>query len=452
MSTLSIAYELFTRHRNRVVEVLDALEKAGIQRVGRPGSGEPVLLFLDKDTPLTDVQQAIETMAVNSQSPKLLAVTLDNLSMSVNWGLLQAGVGEIICWPQWEKPVHSVLSRLRYWREVDQKVRQLQKLLVGKSKIWLQTLQQLAEMAVSNCPVLLTGESGTGKEIAARQLHELDPRPGKKEYVVVDCTNLIPGLSGSELFGHEKGAFTHAVSHRDGAIAHAHDGTLFLDELGELPLPLQAELLRVLQEGMYKRVGSDVWRRVRFRLISATNRHLAKEVENGTFRQDLFYRVSGWACHLPPLDSRKEDIPLLADHFFRNVYGLKSAVDQQVYDFLMLKNYPGNVRELQQLVGRIASKHLGEGPVTIGDIPRTDWPDFALSSLPPASGDDLTQAIKRLLYQGVNLKDMKDIVTEIAKKEAIDYENGNLKLAAQRLGCSERILQMHRKEEQETSY
>jgi transcriptional regulator with GAF, ATPase, and Fis domain len=290
------------------------------------------------------------------------------------------------------------------------------------------------------------GESGTGKELVAREVHRLDARPDKRDCVVVDCTNLIPGLSGSELFGHEKGAFTNAISTRDGALALAHEGTLFLDELGELPLPLQAELLRALQEGTYKRVGSNTWRQARFRLVSATNRDLAEGVRKGTFRQDLYYRISGWTCQLPPLRERKEDIVPLAEHFFRQHHHIQQPIDRQVYDFLLLHDYPGNVRELQQLVNRIANKHLGEGPITIGDIPRSDWPDFArLGPTAPPSGE-LEAGVTSLLYQGLGLKEIKDHVTEIAKKVAIHHENGNLKLAAHRLGCSERILQMHRRE------
>lgn len=453
MPSLTVSYELFTRHRTAVVGLLDALEKAGIERLTRPmdkHAATATLLFVDADTPPGEVRDVVESLP-NGRQSQTMAIALDRLPTQTGWTLLKAGISEVISCSAMENPAAAVVSRLRYWHEINETVRSIQKTLIGSSPAWVATLRQIAELARSDCPVLILGESGTGKELVAQQIHRLDPRPGKKECVVVDCTNLIPGLVGSELFGHEKGAFTHAISHRDGAIAMAHEGTLFLDELGELPLSLQAELLRVMQEGMYKRVGSDVWRRASFRLVSATNRNLADEITNGRFRPDLFYRVSGWVCQLPPLRHRREDIPQLAGHFFRHLYHRPQPIDPQVIDFLMLKDYPGNIRELQQLVHRIASKHVGDGPITIGDIPRTDWPDFAETDNPADQPDELSHSIKRLLYQGIGLKEMKDIVTDIAKKEAIRAEQGNLKLAAQRLGCSERILQMHRRDENTAS-
>lgn len=449
----TISYELFTRHRSAVVTVLDTLDKAGIQRVTRSEATRSVmatLLFMDSDTPISDIQEAISSLKPAHQN-HLIAVSIDRLSTQTDWTLLRAGVQEIISCPQVSDPAGAILTRLNYWHQLDRQVRTLQQTLIGQCDVWRQTLCQIAEMAQADCPVLILGESGTGKELVAQQLHQLDNRPTKKDCVVVDCTNLIPGLVGSELFGHEKGAFTHALSQRDGAIALANDGTLFLDELGELPLMLQAELLRVMQEGMYKRVGSDVWRRAKFRLVSATNRNLKEEIKQGRFREDLYYRVSGWVCQLPSLRDRRADIPALADHFFRNVYHRKQPIDTAVLDFLMLKEYPGNIRELQQLIHRIASKHVGDGPITIGDIPRTDWPESLNTSLPGEAPDELAHCIKQLLYQGVGLKEMKDMVTEVAKKEAIACEYGNLRLAARRLGCSERILQMHRKEGQPTT-
>src|SRR5262249_683962 len=149
------------------------------------------------------------------------------------------------------------------------------------------------------------GESGTGKELIARLIHDLDSRPGKPPLVVVDCTTIVPGLSGSEFFGHERGAFTGAINTRDGAFALANGGTLFLDEIGELPQPMQAELLRVIQERKYKRVGSNAWQHTDFRLVSATNMDLESGVAKGAFRGDLYYRIAGWVCRTPPLRERK---------------------------------------------------------------------------------------------------------------------------------------------------
>jgi transcriptional regulator with GAF, ATPase, and Fis domain len=440
----TLHFQTFSRSHAQLAEVLGQLEAAGLRpaalhRHDLPGG--PVLVFFDHQSALSEVQEAVEAYQLYAEA-RIIAVSIGLLPAPSTWALLRSGAAEVFAWFDVEKPVQIVASRLRYWQTQEQQVQELQRRLVGRSRCWLDTLRQLTDMAASNCQVLITGESGTGKELVAREVHRLDARPHKRDCVVVDCTNLIPGLSGSELFGHEKGAFTNAISTRDGALALAHDGTLFLDELGELSLPLQAELLRALQEGTYKRVGSNQWRQARFRLVCATNRDLLAEVKRGTFRQDLYYRISGWTCELPPLRERKEDIVVLAEHFFTQHHGIRQPVDQQVYDFLMLRDYPGNVRELQQLVNRIASKHLGEGPITIGDIPRADWPDFARLSAAPSS-TELEAGVKTLLYQGLGLKEIKEQVTEVAKQVAIRHENGNLKLAAHRLGCSERILQMH---------
>jgi transcriptional regulator with GAF, ATPase, and Fis domain len=446
-STSTVWFQPFTRQYAPLADIIGQLEEAGIQLEALHANDLPAgagIIFLDQESELAEVQEAITAFNFYSDT-RIIAVSVGRLASTSTWALLRSGVAEVFAWFEVEKPVQIVASRLAYWQLLEERVADLQQRLVGRSTCWVNTLRQLVDMSLSNCQVLVMGESGTGKELVAQEIHRLDPRPDKRDCVVVDCTNLIPGLSGSELFGHEKGAFTNAISTRDGALALAHEGTLFLDELGELPLPLQAELLRALQEGTYKRVGSNTWRQARFRLISATNRDLAEEVRKGTFRQDLYYRISGWTCQLPPLRERKEDIVPLAEHFFRHQHHIQQPVDRQVYDFLLLRDYPGNVRELQQLINRIANKHLGEGPITIGDIPRSDWPDFTrLGQAAPTSGE-LEAGVTSLLYQGLGLKEIKDQVTDIAKKVAIHHENGNLKLAALRLGCSERILQMHRR-------
>lgn len=446
MVRYTLWYKPFTRQHTLLVDIIYRLETEQIQlnalHLDDAPTG-PGIFFLDSFSSPDEVQETIDAYSADGVT-KLIALSVSPLPTSFTWLLLQRGVTEVFSWFEVEKPVQIILSRLNYWTLVEEHLTSLQNKLVGTSKRWVDTLRQIVDMALSNCSILITGESGTGKELVAQEIHALDTRSDKQDCIVVDCTNLVPGLSGSELFGHEKGAFTNAISTRDGALALAHKGTLFLDELGELPLPLQAEFLRALQEGTYKRVGSNTWRKSQFRLVSATNRDLAEEVKKGTFRQDLYYRISGWTCQLPPLRERKEDIPVLAEHFFRNHHQINQPIDRQVFDFLQLREYPGNVRELQQLVNRIANKHLGEGPITVGDIPQSDWPDFRKMAALPISSD-LELAISNLMYNGLGLKEIKDIVTEVAKKAAIHQEKGNLKMAAQRLGCSERILQMHQK-------
>ena len=177
-------------------------------------------------------------------------------------------------------------------------------------------MRELVEVgAFTNASVLIEGESGTGKELLAQLVHDLDLRRQKGDFVILDCAAITPELSGSEFFGHERGAFTGAVNARDGAFALANGGTLFLDEVGELPLTLQAQLLRVVQEHQFKRVGSNTWQRTEFRLVCATNRDLLAGVAEGRFRGDLYHRIAGWVCHVPPLRDRPEDILPLTTHF-----------------------------------------------------------------------------------------------------------------------------------------
>jgi len=263
--------------------------------------------------------------------------------------------------------------------------------------------------------------------------------------IVVDCAAVVPSLSGSEFFGHEKGAFTGAVAAREGAFAMADGGTLFLDEVGELPPPLQAELLRVIQEGMYKRVGSNVWRRTNFRLLCATNRSLLDPDSESLFRRDLYHRIAAWTCHLPTLRDRVDDIPILSRHFLRlaSPGEEEMELDEPVARFLAERAYPGNVRDLKNLVFRIRSRHVGPGPITVGDIPPEERPCAAHEE---GTWDEqgFEQCIRRALTRGVTLREIRNAAGEIAVRIAFAEEKGNLQQAARRLGITNRALQMRR--------
>ncbi|MFD3003155.1 sigma 54-interacting transcriptional regulator [Pontibacter toksunensis] len=436
-----------------LADVIYALEEAQLNLQALHHQEKPTgpgIIFLDHLSSLEAVEESVSSTASLCEQ-QVIAVSLTTLPRGAAWKLLSAGASDVFVWKATDKPGEAILARLEYWRSAKHQLQSLQKVLIGKSKVWHATLRQIVEMASTSCPILLLGESGTGKELVTKEIHALDNRKDKQDLVVVDCTTIVPGLSGSELFGHEKGAFTNAISTRDGAFALANGGSLFLDELGELPASLQAELLRVLQEGTYKRVGSNTWRKTSFRLISATNRNLAEEVKNGHFRQDLFYRVSGYSCQLPSLRERREDIPLLVDHFLQHVHHKPQPVDPELYQYLAARDYPGNVRELQQLVSRIAHKHVGDGAFTLGDIPEADRPSFEEAEALPGKVE-LEQAVKRLFYAGVGLKELKDLVADMVKEIAIEDKNGNVKQAARKLGCSERILQMHKKADATSPY
>ncbi len=317
--------------------------------------------------------------------------------------------------------------------------------LVGESRVWKSVLRQVVETArFTDASVLIMGETGTGKELVARVIHTLDPRPTKRDLVILDCTTIVPELSGSEFFGHERGAFTGAVSPRDGAFALADGGTLFLDEVGELPLGLQAQLLRVVQERMYKRVGGNTWHHADFRLVCATNRDLLQAVARGTFRSDLYYRIASTTCKLPPLRERIEDIFRLLHHFTQQLRPdeAQPELDELVREYLLKRTYPGNVRDLKQVVSRIMYRHVGSGPLTVGDIPEEERPSG--ESVGDWSDVSLDRAIRRALAQGIGLKEISRTVTEIAIRTAVADEEGNLQRAARKLGVSDRALQLRR--------
>jgi transcriptional regulator with GAF, ATPase, and Fis domain len=252
-------------------------------------------------------------------------------------------------------------------------------------------------------------------------------------------------LSGSEFFGHDRGAYTGAVSAREGAFELADGGTLFLDEVGELPAPMQAELLRVVQEGTFKRVGSNLWRKSEFRLICATNRDLEDEQKRGTFRTDFYYRIASWKLHLPSLKDRVDDIVPLFRHFYgqHRPEGDPSRLDDAVHDLLLRREYPGNVRDLRNLAFRVSQRHVGDGPVTAGDIPEEEWP--APEEERRGWRDQaFERCIRKGIRSGATLREITAGTSETAIGIALADEGGNLHRAARRLGVTDRALQLRR--------
>ena len=227
--------------------------------------------------------------------------------------------------------------------------------IVGRSPALVRVLQQIDLVAQTDSSVLIQGESGTGKELIARAIHQRSRRAGKP-LIRVSCASIPKELFESEFFGHVKGSFTGAIRDRVGRFQLADGGTLFLDEVGEIPLDLQAKLLRVLQEGEFERVGDEHTRRVDVRVLAATNRDLRTEAEAGRFRLDLFYRLSVFPLDLPALRERRDDIPLLADHFVKlaciRLHRPEPKLPRREMDRLQRYDWPGNVRELQHVVER----------------------------------------------------------------------------------------------------
>ena len=228
-------------------------------------------------------------------------------------------------------------------------------LLVGQSPRIRNVLRMVDKLGRCRWPVLLLGETGTGKEVVARSIHKVQP---VGPFVTIDCSSLVGPLMESELFGHVKGAFTGAVTPKTGLIEVANGGTAFFDEIGELPLDLQAKLLRVLQEKEFRPVGSLVHRRSDFRVIAATNRDLAKEVEKGAFRRDLFYRLNVVNLRLAPLRDRKEDIPALIAHFLGR-HGKGHILTQETLEAMLSYDWPGNVRELENCIQHMVAINTG---------------------------------------------------------------------------------------------
>jgi len=246
--------------------------------------------------------------------------------------------------------------------------------IVGKSRPMQKLFQLLETVAATNSTILVTGETGTGKEIIARAIHHNSPRRMHR-FVAINCSAIPETLLEAELFGHVRGAFTGAVGNRQGRLEQAHKGTLFLDEVGTMSTALQMKLLRVLQEREFERVGDSNSTKVDVRVIGATNSDLMKMVANGEFREDLYYRLNVIPVHVPPLRDRKDDIPLLVQHFLDKLAkdaggrGAKPVtVSQDAMRQLMAYHWPGNVRQLENAIERAVAFTAGRGQIDVDDL------------------------------------------------------------------------------------
>lgn len=272
--------------------------------------------------------------------------------------------------------MHRAFEKVQLAKRVQQLERQLGEKhslhqIIGHSKSLRQAITLAQKVASTDTTILLTGETGTGKEVFAQAIHQESPS-NKHAFIAVNCAAFSRELLESELFGHRSGAFTGATKDRKGLFEEANHGTIFLDEIGEMALDLQAKLLRVLETGEFLRVGDSKPTKVNVRVIAATNRDLAKEVEKGHFRQDLFYRIAVFSIHLPPLRERVEDIEALAHHFLR-VFALKTnkpirTIEKAYLKALQQHHWPGNIRELKNIIER--------------SVILTDDDQLAVSSLP----------------------------------------------------------------------
>ncbi len=303
--------------------------------------------------------------------------------------------------------------------------------LVGQSPAWIEIFKSVGRVARTDVGVLLLGESGTGKEVVARTIHENSTR-SRRPLVTVNCAALPPDLLESELFGHERGAFTSAVQQTIGRFEAADGGTVFLDEIGELPLALQPKLLRVLQEHTFERVGSTVSQHADVRIIAATNRQLEDEVKEKAFRADLFYRLNGFVIRLPPLRERRSDILPLAEHFLASCAsrnGMQTAgLTEEAVLVLQGYSFSGNVRELKHLMERAAVQAGGRA------ITAEVLHEQLTSETPERGRSSLSDLLRLPFHESVAAWERRLL------SNALEAAKGNKAEAARSLGIQRRLL------------
>jgi two-component system response regulator AtoC len=330
-------------------EALESLQKENyhlvISDIRMPGlDGWQLLKFVRQSSPYTDIMMMTAFGSVDDAIESLKKGAADYILKPFNMDDLVIRVSRIL-------EMQTIKARCS---SLEENCREMHSDMIGDSKAMARIHGLIKQVAPSDSTVLILGESGTGKELVASSIHTLSNR-ANKPFVRINCAAIPEGLMESELFGHEKGAFTGAHARKLGKFEMADGGTMLLDEIGELPLPLQAKLLRVLQESTYERVGGTGTISVDVRIICATSKDLEKAAENGSFRQDLFYRLNVIPIQMPPLRDRKEDLPALTKHFlheFSIKRGVSMEISPEAMQCLIDYNYPGNVRELKNIIER----------------------------------------------------------------------------------------------------
>lgn len=443
------------------------LQRAGYQVVAAPDGNaalamlaphRPATVLTDLKMPEMDGLELLSRLrAADDQLPVLLMTAYGTVDLAVQ--AMKEGAFDFIQKPfEGDELVLTVRRAVEHRRLLQEnaalrsnaQVYEGAPVLVGRSPAMRQLAQQIHQFAHSLCTVLISGTSGTGKEVVARTIHAHSPRRDRI-MMCLNCAALSPSLLESELFGHEKGAFTGADQLRKGRFELADGGTLLLDEVSEIEPPLQAKLLRVLQEQQFERVGSSLTMQVDVRVIATTNRDLARCVAEGSFRQDLFYRLNVLPIHLPPLRRRVEDLPLLADHFLMLVAVRegkeKMKFDDDAIELLQSYRWPGNVRELQNICERASV--LSRGRTISASLirpwleePRRDPPASPASAsalalpVPPAPAAgwaDLEEAIERSVRK-LEETEREQII------HALDHFGGNRQRTAEALGIGVRTL------------
>jgi DNA-binding NtrC family response regulator len=405
---------------------------------------DPELVLLDMKVPKKDGFEVLEALQRAASPPNVVMITAHgNIERAVR--AIQLGAADFIAKPFEAAHLDHVVSRVLQAAALRQRVQQLQSqlsdrhtLVRGSSKAMQEALALAGRAAASTATVLLLGESGTGKEVMARHIHMQSPR-SNGAFVALNCATLAGDLLESELFGHEKGAFTGAHKAKPGSIDQAEGGTLFLDEVGELGAGAQAKLLRVLQERQFQRVGSTKTLDADIRIVAATNRDLKKEVEDGTFREDLYYRLNVVSIRLPPLRNRVEDLQPLVEHalarYTAELGRAPLSISEEAWRLLRAYPWPGNVRELNNVIER-AAVLAPDDCIEVDDLPEE------LREL-EASPDADTSTIRPTTCEDPEVRPYRDAVLDAKRaiiRRALEKTGGHQTKAAELLGVRQPYL------------
>ncbi|MFW5936526.1 MAG: sigma-54-dependent transcriptional regulator [Desulfosalsimonas sp.] len=413
---------------------------------------EPDLVVSDLKLPGEDGITLLQrTRELYAQPGFLIITAFGSIPQAVE--ALKSGADDFLAKPLDLEHLRLSVERTLRHRRLQKEVRRFRDLMtgegfcgmIGRSRAMRVMFDQLRKIAAAQGPVLIQGESGVGKELVAKAVHDLSLRH-KAPFLAVNCAGIPAELLESEFFGHEEGAFTGAVKKRQGLFYRTHQGSLLLDEIGEMPYRLQSKLLRVLQDGTFRPVGGSREQQVDVRVICATNQALESKMGSGEFRQDLFYRLETFSLTVPPLRGRKDDIPLLADHFL-NRYCLQmgkeiAGLTSEALELLSQYTFPGNVRELQNIIERAVTFCHGTH-LDVDHLP-TRIRQYAGGSIqnPEASPDNM---VGSLIRESEILPTLQEI-----EKQYIDHvlkkTGGNKRRAAAILGVSRRTLYRHLEE------
>ncbi|MBV51238.1 MAG: hypothetical protein CMH77_01840 [Nitrospinae bacterium] len=400
----------------------------------------PSAIFLDRVMPEMDGMATLEAIkATQKDLPVIMATSIDDAGSIVE--AMKLGAFDYIVKPFDETRLFTILDKALAQNTLVGQVRYLQNELnkvqgisgiIGNSAALTQTLEKIRKVGASNAGVLLLGESGTGKELMARAIHE-GSHFSKGLFVDINCGAIPENLQESELFGHRKGAFTGATETRKGRLELADEGTLFLDEVAEMALNTQVKLLRYLQEKSFERVGDGKKITTHTRVIAATNKDLTKNIEEGTFREDLYYRLAVFPVTIPPLRERKEDIPSLARHFidkYKNEFDKEiTSITQDAMDALVDNYWPGNVRQLENVIYR--AMIITES----GRIDTQSLPDDMKSA--KSGGGKQVQRVSspHIAENGETILPFEESVKQTLQR-ALDLSNGDISATAKRLNLT----------------